>query len=117
MITPFQIYLWGIADKALGMSLCVVIISATALMLVFMTSAATFNTDPDAESVGKHLKGAVKPLVVIIAISGLCATAIPDSRTIAAMLVLPAIAESEVIKKDLPEIYSMAVERLKESLK
>lgn len=40
----------------------------------------------------------------------------PDSKTFGMMIVVPAIANSAPIQKDLPEIYNLAVEALKEKL-
>jgi len=58
------------------------------------------------------------PLVLgAVAALALLATALlPSSRTIAAMYVLPRIAESRVIQTDLPELYDMAIGALKDQL-
>ena len=40
----------------------------------------------------------------------------PSSKTIAAMVIAPAIANSEVIKRDIPDIYEAAISKLKEAL-
>ena len=39
---------------------------------------------------------------------------LPSSKTIAMMYVIPKMADSEVIKKDVPEMYEMAKEALRE---
>lgn len=41
---------------------------------------------------------------------------IPSSGTFAAMTIIPEIANSDVIKKDLPDLYQAAMDKLKESL-
>lgn len=41
---------------------------------------------------------------------------IPSSGTFAAMTIIPGIANSDVIKKDLPDLYQAAMDKLKESL-
>ena len=42
------------------------------------------------------------------------ATLMPTTKTLAAMYVLPRIAESEAIQKDLPEIWDLGVSALKQ---
>lgn len=46
----------------------------------------------------------------------LLGTLLPNSKQFAAIKVLPAIYESKAIQKDLPELYEVAVEFLKENL-
>ena len=49
-------------------------------------------------------------------LSSLVAVAIPSSKTIAMMVAIPAIANSEPIQKDIPELYQLAKDALKEQI-
>jgi hypothetical protein len=40
----------------------------------------------------------------------------PSSKTIAAMVVIPEIANSDVIKRDIPDIYEAAIGKLRAEL-
>lgn len=55
--------------------------------------------------------------VIMICVTFAVGLAIPSTQTLCAMFVLPRITASEAIQKDLPEIYNLAVEKLKSSLK
>ncbi len=51
-----------------------------------------------------------------------CATiiigmALPSTKTLCAMVILPKLADSQMVQKDLPEIYDLAVKKLKDNLK
>ena len=61
--------------------------------------------------------GGGKATLISAIILSLILTFIPNSKVLATMIILPEIANSEVIKKDLPEIYNLAVEKLKTELK
>jgi hypothetical protein len=54
-------------------------------------------------------KKAAIPLLICIILSAL----LPDSKTAAAMYVIPAIANNETIKAESKEIYELAKEGLK----
>ena len=41
----------------------------------------------------------------------------PSTKTVCATLLIPAIANSDAIQKDVPELYTLAVEKLKDTLK
>lgn len=55
--------------------------------------------------------------VPVLILSCMLATFMPPSKTIAMMYVIPEIANSAVIKQDVPEIYNLAVDALKDQLK
>lgn len=54
---------------------------------------------------------------LFIGLSLLAGTFVPTSKEMAMMYVVPHIAESQVIKQDMPEIYDMGVKALKDWLK
>lgn len=47
---------------------------------------------------------------------GLLTALTPTTGTLAGMYLVPRISESKAIQQDLPEIYEMAIERLKSEL-
>lgn len=106
-MTPFTIYLWQIADsveQSFGMLAVTAIIVSCILWAIFLV-----------EKMG-HLQ---KPAVIALSVgltSWALAVLIPSSKTIAMMVAIPAIANSEPIQKDLPELYQLAKEALKEQI-
>lgn len=111
-ISPFIIYLFGVTDD---------IIAACVFLIVTCFIAFVFHTIPcfteDKQSYWDFYKKTARFAYLPIIIIGLLgATFIPSSKTVAMMVVIPAIVNSEPIQKDLPELYKIGVEALKESL-
>jgi hypothetical protein len=117
-MTPFTIYLWQQADSlksALGTAAfpCFVIgfIGTVATCI-----ALTMEDDPEAEGKMRQLrKWSVGSLAIGFFLASL-AFLVPSSKTIAMMVAIPAIANSEPIQKDLPELYQLAKDALKEQI-
>lgn len=110
-ISPFLIYLWQIADSVKhGLGLFS-IIGLFAIVFLFMFA------DLSADEFGETCKRWAKRLPSICIPMGIVAMLIPSSKAIAMMVVIPGIANSSVIQKDLPELYTYAVEALKSQLK
>ena len=55
-------------------------------------------------------------VLAVSLLGGTAALAMPSSRTIALMYVLPRVAESDVIQRDVPELYRLAIDALKSEL-
>lgn len=108
----FYIYLWGLVDP---LSRCIAIFGAFLLIAALFFLHYWLDNDP-SDSVASVLKNA-KWLSAIGGILILLATLIPDQKTLSAMYILPKIADSKVIKEDAPEIYNLAIEKLKATLK
>lgn len=106
-LTPFTIYLWQLADGIVGlcctMALILIICGGTLFFLASME---------DCKPVRKIAKRSVL-IGVVLALTG---TLFPSSKAIALMYVLPKIAESEVIKKDAPEMYEMVKKTLRDCI-
>jgi len=49
-------------------------------------------------------------------VGALAATLMPSTKTLCAMFVVPAIVNSQAVQKDFPELYALAVEKLKSQL-
>lgn len=123
-MTPFNIYIWQQADAFksifspfgfLGwLSLVLLGISAIVRM-AYVSDEGDNPEDPFLKTlkpVQRWLAGVASTGITLT----LLAAAIPSSKTIALMVALPAIAKSEPIQQDLPEIYQLAKEALKEQL-
>lgn len=114
-LSPWTIYLWGISDQIRDATVPVSIFSGIVTIIGIMSSIACY-----AEDVDEPLKVCVaryrNAITAIFALSVFAYAAVPSSKTIAMMVVLPAIVNSEPIQKDLPEVYKMAVDALKAQL-
>lgn len=113
-LTPFTIYIWGISEQ-LGTTLDILsfLFGAASILATIVLVATKVEGE---EEVFKAVRPYANKVFAAFAVSILGATLIPDKKTIACMVVLPAIAESRAVQQDLPELYSLAVEALKEQL-
>lgn len=105
-MNPWLIYAWSQADAvraALGIA-GILIAGGGFLSIV---TAWDFDHSPS-----RHV-GIATVLGIVL---GLVALALPSSRTIALMYVLPRVADSEAIQQDVPELYHLAVDALKAEL-
>ena len=132
-LDPFIIYLWGIADQLprfVGMLVMASFFFAAGSYLFSFTLSPERNPDLNGDEYRKDLadqkeickqrslglrKNAKMAFIIAIAMTITCAF-FPNSKTIALMIVVPAIINSEPIQKDLPEIYQMAKDALKQTL-
>ncbi len=105
-MSPWLIYAWLQVDAVRA-----VFGTASVLGIFFGCMAGVF-----AFTDGIAVPGWARAAVVSGAIVGLVTLALPSSRTIALMYVLPRVADSEVIQRDVPELYRMAVDALKSQL-
>lgn len=115
-ISPFTIYVWGVADDI--KSLCAGVAIAGVIVLgigSIIAAIAHFHDEIDDDN-----KPFVKKLLtrsgLLIALCAAISALTPSSKTIALMVVLPRIAQSDAIQKDAPEVYRMAVDALKAKL-
>jgi hypothetical protein len=139
-ISPFTIYLWQLCDdlkstiSGFAPFLLVVALAFGVAAAVYFAIASTragekrsypsLNREMDVEAEEAKFKAyskfAGKWATVsgtVAAIFAILGALVPTSKTIAMMVVIPAIANSKVIQQDLPDIYNAAVEALKSSLK
>jgi hypothetical protein len=68
------------------------------------------------DNAGKFFKMFTLPCILIALFMGVLTAAFPSSKTIAVMYAVPAIVNSTAVQKDLPELYKMGVDSLKEQL-
>lgn len=109
-MTPLTIYLWRQADS---IDCLFTWLSVPFYVLGFwgLWEAVV----GDREEFKNTLKLALSFLSAALSLSVL-AVATPSSKTIAMMVAIPAITNSEPIQKDLPELYQLAKEALKEQI-
>lgn len=105
MISPFEIYLVMQLDSLVGLSI------AFSLLFGAATLFAVFSAFDDAFD---------RPILVIsmtaapFLVAVLTATLLPSSKTAAAMIVIPAIANNEKIQDEAGELYQLAKQGLKQ---
>ena len=104
------IYFYGIVDKIITISFALSIIS------FLFGSLLIIESDYNSKSEETFQKSK-KPLRFVGFFSLLIAVLTPSSSTIAQMAIIPKLVESDAVKKDLPELYDIAVDALKKTLK
>lgn len=89
----------------------------TFFIAVGCVAFASSSYDKDSENVYKMAKKLCKILFFpwLFAILGLIF--VPTSKEMAMIYVVPNIAESQVIKQDIPEVYDLGINALKDWLK
>ena len=114
-ISPFTVYLVMQADSI--KTVAVGFATITGFAAVITTVFKYFGRDQLTESeVAAMDKWQPRVAMATVALAVLAA-ALPPTKTLAAMIIVPAIANSDAIQKDVPEIYELAKDRLKEALK
>jgi len=107
MITATDIYLWGLLGKVEVLTTLVAVFSGFATAIAVFTAFVV-----EDERAEPWIPRAASVFVVAV----LLAVFVPSKQTFAAMYVLPALAKSEAVQKDLPEVYGMAVDFVKKQL-
>lgn len=123
-MNTFTIYLWGILDDVrIGCVylICVAAVLAIAPILIVaaMSGKGYLETEKDYQirrSKGNSILKLTKIFLPVSLALLMIRTLIPSSNTFAAMVIVPEITNSDVIKKDLPDLYRAAMDKLKESL-
>lgn len=90
---------------------------ALLFLTIFCIIASCDKDDPDAATYHKIFKKIINILILPWIISLLGLVFLPTSKEMAMIYVVPNIAESQVIKQDIPEIYDLGVDALKDWLK
>lgn len=90
---------------------------ALLFLTIFCIIASFDKDDPDAPTFHKMFKKFINILILPWIISLLGLLFVPSSKEMAMIYVVPNLAESQVVKKDIPEIYDLGVEALKDWLK
>lgn len=110
-ISPLTIYFWGIADGIQG---ALAVLSLSFLCLAAFCAGGWLDDHPASE---EKMPAIIKRWFITGLILAFVWVLSPSSKTVAAMVIVPRIANSEALRRDVPELYAMAVDKLKESLK
>lgn len=110
-LSPWIIYLWGIADSVKTAS--IVLFFFPAIICFICVLVCIFCEVEDVQASAWRALKRVSPMAFI---TGLLAAFVPSSKIIAVMVVAPAIVNSEPIQKDLPELYKAAKDALMHTL-
>lgn len=105
-MSAWMVYAWSQADtfrSVAGMF--------SMVTLMFVTMFGFF-----IHSGGAEIPRWFRTVGIAAAIIGIAALIAPSSRTIALMYVLPRVAESDAIQRDVPELYRLAIDALKAEL-
>lgn len=126
MISPWEIYLVLQLDTigtTLGVTSALLGVSALVAGLWGGFEKSMSNSFPELEmskrerANGDRLHGWAKRLAIfavpILALNAL----LPSSKTAAAMIIIPAIANNETIQKEAADLYGLAKEALTEAIK
>lgn len=117
-MTPLQIYIWQQADSIRSTCDFFGVFGFIGIIAVagsYVIKGLLHDEEGVQTAVPKFL-----PILWFVMLFGnlanLIAMLMPSSKTIALMVALPAIANSEPIQKDLPELYKLAVDALKQQI-
>jgi len=114
-ITPFTIYIWQLADD-FRWTFNIIYILFWIASFFTLTIYLTTREDKDIK-LDAILYRCFRWFIPLTIIGMVISIMIPKSNTVAMMIVIPRIAESKVIQQELPELYNIAIEALKSSLK
>lgn len=113
-LTPFTVYLIMQADTiwVILMVLAIVFFIATIVVLIMRGVALSESwDDEDIARIPSRTK------LIAATLFFLAATALmPSTKTLCVTVLAPAIADSKAVQQDLPELYNLAVGKLREQL-
>lgn len=121
-ISPFDIYFISLANSLKTMF--GIVASISFIMLILGTAVAyplsndeCLVSEDDRDKIPTLIKKGIKILPWVVIAATFLAIFTPSSKTLAAMLVIPKLANSEIMSKDLPEagkaMIEMAIEWMK----
>lgn len=106
------LYVWLKLD--LLCTLSILSVAGSFILMFFLSLMITFEDMDNSHSHFIFLLRRYSVITLFIALPFLIF--LPTSKQFAIMYVVPKVAESEIIQKDIPEIYDMAVLGLKKKL-
>ncbi len=117
-ITPLTIYLWQMADQIKGSLMFIAIPSLIVCVIAFVCrlNCDEGSAEPDVKERAACWR-VLRWFLPTLAVSALLLNIIPNSKTVAMMVIVPKLAESRIIQTDIPELYDVAVQALKEAIK
>lgn len=117
-MNAWQIY-WVMQLDTIGNLLFVValvgIITSVFMVPIGMGMCAT--REKDEQEMGAKVKRAGKQIMTAGLVSAVACGFLPSTQTAAAMVVIPAIANNETIRKEAGDLYAIAKQGLRELVK
>ncbi len=115
-ITPATMYWFTRLDRIT--TACDIITLVGAFVLMFLT-VAYYATSVHTEDAPDHkvVKSILKWFVPVWLFGLIGVLFIPNSKQMAMIYVVPQITESQIVKQDIPELYDLGVNALKDWLK
>lgn len=115
-ITPATMYWFTRLDNITG---AFQVITAAGIFALLFLSIAYWTTGGNTDEMYDHktIGGILKWLVPVWLFSVIGVLFIPNSKEMAMIYVVPQITESQVVKQDIPELYDLGVNALKDWLK
>lgn len=115
-ITPATMYWFTRLDGITNFFQIIAFVGVFALLFLSIAYWATGgNTDEMYEH--KAVKSVLKWLIPVWLFSLIGLLFVPNSKQMAMIYVVPQITESQVVKQDIPELYDLGVNALKDWLK
>lgn len=108
-ITSWQMYWFtrlDTIDMAGGLTLGIIFVVSLIAALAALFEPTMF------KSVKRVLKWCLSIFVMVCLLD----IAIPSTKEMAAIIIIPKLTESEIVKRDIPEIYDLAIKYLKTEL-
>ena len=120
-ITPFQIYLWQQLDtihsQLFSLHLPIILLSLLGVFALAMFHDVDWASSDTKSAIRKKVWNTYKFFVFpYLIITQLISIFLPTSKTVAMMIAIPAIIDSKPVQKDLPDVYNMALEALKNQI-
>lgn len=98
-ISPLIIYVIGLVDKLRFIFLVLAIFGTMGSFMLFSCNIS----DDERESDKKMFKSWCKRVLAVTIFSVICSVAIPSSKTLIAMYVIPPIAKSQIVN-EIPDV-------------
>lgn len=113
-ITPATLYWFTRLDGINCLCTTVAIFSILAFVIGAIMWIANLDYNDDYSEAGKKI---AKATGIISALALTIGLFVPTSKEMAMIYVVPQITESQVVKQDIPELYDLGVNALKDWLK
>lgn len=110
------IYLFGLLNTVRGVAQFFMVAGVIATVIIGIAQFVNFVEEQFKDETKATLSKWHRRAMATAVICGIFFIFVPDRNTAALIYILPKIAASETIKRDIPELYDLAVKRLKEEI-
>lgn len=119
-ISPFTVYLILQADRIMValITLFAVLAGICLIRRIIPTAARADCSKANEGFWDERLRAAPKwgTSFLFMALAALSGAFVPSTNTLAGCVIAPAIVNSSVVQKDIPELYTLGIEALKQAL-